>query len=245
MAVDLDNLAGHVGEVLRETRRFTLAIPGITITGEVLRGDHPDWKQHLLDLQAERPEVQRQRRVVNERVFAGLEPKGFRQKKRPSETQAHQDMLAKLSAEESLQIEIYSIRDQKDGIATILLRKLEVNGETTVKRGGVEHDLTTPAGRLAFMDHETWEFMEGTEKKELSIPVYKEDSEPDGFGERERNELGGWNFGDAIAKSVIQEADDLAAFVENRRAEVLDSSSATSTGSIESGSPSPLENVEQ
>jgi hypothetical protein len=237
MALDLDNLAGHVGEVLREVRPFTLAIPGIVITGEVLRGDHPDWKQHLLDLQAERPEVKRQRKVVNERVFSGLEPKGFRQKKKPSETQAHQEMLAKLSEEETLQIEVYTIRDQKDGIATILLKKLEVNGETTVRRGGVEHDLSTPAGRLAFMDHETWEFTEGTERKELSIPVYK-DGEPDDFGERERNELGGWNFGDAIAKSVLQEADDLAAFVEKRKADVLDSSGATSTGVFESGSPS-------
>lgn len=237
MAFDLDNLRGHVGEVLRETRPFTdpWKIPGITITGEVLRGDHPDWKQHLLDLLAARPEAQRQRRVVNERVFSGLAPKGFRQKKAVSDGEAHQQMLEKLSEEETLQIEIFNLREQKNGIAAILLKKLAVNGETEFVQGGKTYDLTTVEGRAAFMDHETWEFEEGGEKKELSIPVYKAGAGEDKWGEREKNDLGGWNWGDAVAKMVLNESDDLAAFVEERKAEVLDRSRGTSNGPSEIG----------
>lgn len=244
MAQNMDDLAGLVGEVLCETRPFedSWQIPGFKITGVVLRGDHPDWRQHVLDLQASRPEAQRTRRVVNERIFQGLAPRGFRQSKKLSEAEAHDRMLGKVAESERLQIDIFSLREQKEGIAAILCRDLKVNGESVVTRGGASHDLSTPPGRLSFFSHALWE-IEDDGKKELVVPVYRKDAAGalvlDDTGEPIKNDLGGWNLGDAVAQLVVQEADNLVAFVATRKADALERSEDISTGTSASGTRSP------
>lgn len=245
MPMNLDNLGGFLGaEVLKETREFedTWNLPGLKVTGVVLRGDHPEWRQHLMDLQQQRPEQKRTRRLVNERIFSGLAPKGFKQSKKLSEGEAHERMIGKLAEEERLVVDTFSLREQKPGIASILCKRLEVNGETLVKRNGKELDLTTPEGREAFMDHEMWLTPEG----ELSIPVYQKgpDGEPllDEFQEPIPLDHGGKNLGDAIAALLVEQAEDLAKFVEKRRAEALDLSGAASNGPTESGSVVHLQN---
>lgn len=245
MAQNMDDLAGLVGEVLCETRAFedSWQIPGFKVTGVVLRGDHPDWRQHVLDLQAGRPEAQKTRKVVNERIFQSLAPKGFRQSKKLSEAEAHERMLGKVAEAEKLQIDIFALREQKEGIASILCRDLKVNGESIVTRGGVSHDLSTADGRRSFFSHTTWEFNhDGGAKKELAVPVYRKDAADelvlDDTGEPIKNDLGGWNLGDAVAQLVVQEADNLVAFVATRKADALEQSGGTSTGPSASGTPS-------
>lgn len=248
MAANLDSLGGLVGEIILESRSFTdsWGIPGLVITGQVLRGNHPDWQQHLMDLAASKPESVRSREIMNARIFSGLAPKGFRQKKKLSEEEAHAKMLGKLAEQEKLQISVFALREQKKGIASILCLKLAVNGETVVERGGVSHDLTTAAGRESFLNHETWEFEDGGQRKEVSIPYYRKGAdgelELDAFDEPVKQDLGGWNLGDAIAQLCVQESDDLAAFAEVRKADALGQSNDTAGGSITTGSDGPSAN---
>lgn len=240
--MNLDNLNGLVGAIILESRSFkdSWGIPGLEISGTVLRGNHPDWQQHLMDLAASKPESVRSREVMNERIFSGLAPKGFRQKKKVSEEEAHARMLNRLAEQEKLQTGVMSLREQKAGIAQILCRGLAVNGEAVVTRDGVSHDLATPEGRLSFLDHRTWEFEEDGQRKEVSIPYYRKQADGsldlDTFDEPVKQDLGGWNLGDAVAQLLIQEAEDLAAFAEVRKADALGPSSGTAAGSTTTGS---------
>jgi hypothetical protein len=240
--MNLDNLNGLVGEIILESRAFedSWGIPGLTITGQVLRGNHPEWQQHQMDLAASKPESVRSREIMNARIFSQLAPKGFRQKKKLSEEEAHANMLGKLAEQEKLQTAVNSLREQKAGIASILCLSLAVNGETVVTRGGVSHDLSTPAGRESFLSHKTWEFEQDGVRKEVSIPYYRKTAagglELDSFGEPVPQDMGGWNLGDAVAQLLIQEADDLAAFAEVRKADALGLSNDTGAGSTTTGS---------
>lgn len=247
MAMDIDNLGGHVGEVLRETREFEDPW-GWGIKGEVLRGDHPDWRQYDLELAADKPTAQKIRMATAETVFADLAPQGFRAKKKVSKGEAYDRMLRKVAEREAVTIDIFDLREKKEGIARILLKGLSFQGETVVRRGGVEYDLATPEGRLSFLNHEIWEFEEDGQTKTNAVPVYKrgEDGqiETDSYGEPVENILAGWNIGDAIAQYAVQESKDLAAFVDQRKGVILDRSGDTSSGFTGTGSPSQPQNDE-
>lgn len=241
----LDDLGGVIGEVIGETRSFedSWGIPGFRVTGTVLRADAPAWRQYQLEVQAARPEQVRQRELVNERIYNGLQPKGFRAGKKISEHEAHARMLGKIAQSERLLIDVFLLREQKKGLAEILCKSLRVNGDSVVTRGGVTYDLDTPAGRAAIFDHELWEVNQGGEKKELAVPVYRKG--PDGqaltddTGEPIKNDMGGWNLGDAVAQLILQEAEDLPRFVEARKADALEPSGPTSTGRSDTGPENP------
>lgn len=242
-AVDLDDLGGHVGEVLQPSRIFTDPW-GWEISGEVIRGDSTEWRQWLLEYAARQPSAAKVRRVTAETVLSDLAPTGARAKRKPSKGESYERMLRKLSEPDEVKIDVLDLRAKKAGIAEVLCRSLTFRGQKMVRRAGREFDLSTPEGRAAFLSHELWEIQgEGGETQTVSIPVYVKG--PDGepllgeFDEPIENRLGGWNVGDAIAQLIIEEAGDQAAFVAGQRAEVLDRSSATSSGSTAIGSPAP------
>lgn len=245
MASNLDDLGGVIGEVIHETRPFedSWNIPGFKVTGVVLRADAPAWRQHVLEVQASRPEQVRAREVVNERVYNGLAPKGFRAGKKLSEHEAHAKMLGKIAQSERLLIDVFLLREQKAGIASILCKELRVNGETVVTRRGVTCDLSTPEGREALFNDGLWEVSQSGEKKELAVPLYRKGTDgqvlTDDLGEPVKNDCGGWNIGDALAQLVLQEAEDLPAYVEARKSDALEPSGATSTGPSGFGFSSP------
>lgn len=244
MSANMDDLGGLIGEVIREVRPFedSWGIPSLKVTGLVLRADHPTWRQHSLEVQAARPEAVRSREVVNERVFHGIAPKGFRQAKKMSEHEAHARMLGKIAQAEKLQIDIFVLREMKAGIAAILCQDLRINGESTAQRKGVTYDLSTAKGRSAFFNHSIWEFEQDGQKKELAVPMYRKG--PDGAiatdeaGEPIKNDRGGWNLGDAIAQLIMDEAEDLSRFVEQQMAQSSENSGGISTGNTASGSAS-------
>lgn len=245
MAADLDNLGGVIGEVLGEVRDFTdpWGMPGFKVTGEVLRGDHPDWRQHELDIAASQPEYVQRQELVNERLLNPLAPKGFRQTKKLSETQAHQRLVEKTAKlDTKLKTQVFNLRDRKPGLAAILCKSLQINGETVVTRAGKTHDLSTAAGRESLLDHQTWQFEQEGEIVEATIPVFKLGpdgaKELDDFGEPVRNECAGWNIGDALAWLIENEADDTEKFVKKRKAALLEPSVGTATGTTASGSQS-------
>lgn len=245
MPSNLDDLGGVIGEVIGETRAFEdpWNIPGFRITGTVLRADAPAWRQYALEVQAARPEQVRARELVNERIYHGLAPKGFRASKKVSEAEAHAQMLGRMAKSERLLIDVFLLREQKKGLAGILCKSLRVNGESVVTRGGVTCDLDTPEGREAFLSHELWEVTQGGEKKELAIPLYRKNADGatavDEFGEPVKNDCGGWNLGDAVAQLILQEAEDLPKFVEARKADALEQSADIWTGRSDTGPASP------
>lgn len=245
MALDLDDLGGHVSEVLRDTRDFEDPW-GWGIQGTVLRGDHPDWRQFNLDHDADRPVAEKVRRVTAENVFSDMAPTGFRRAKKPTKGEAYNRMIQKLSEKDEIKIDIFDLRERKDGIATILCKALSFKGETIVRRRGKEFDLSTPDGRAQFFDHSLWDREENGEKKTDSVPVYERTAEGetklDDNGDPIEQRLGGWNIGDALAQLIVDESKDLAAFVEVRKAAVLDRSGSTSNGSTVTGSPLPPTN---
>lgn len=240
---NLDDLGGIIGEVIGEVRGFADSwdMAGLHITGEVLRADHPTWRQYGLDFEASRPEARQSRELVHERLLNPLAPKGFRQSKKLSEPEAHRRLVGKVAGLERLQIDVFRLREQKPGIAEILCKSLVVNGEPVAKRRG-EHDLTTAAGRASFMDHRLWEVEMDGMQKEICVPFYQTNADGavilDDDGEPIKNDFGGWNLGDAMAALIVQEAEDLPRFVEARKADALEVSGDRSIGPSESGSAS-------
>jgi len=243
MALNMDNLAGAAGEILGEERAFEddWGMPGLKITGVVLRADHPDWQQHLMDLASGRPEAKHAREVVNERIYAPLAPKGFRRSK-ATEGEAHARMLKELTETERLKIAVFALRDQKSGIARLLCRSLRINGEREIQRGGQTFDLGTAEGRERFLNHETWESEEGGEKVEFAVGLYQQkgggERMLDDQGEPIRNREGGWNFGDGLASLILRQAEETEKFVRTRKADALEPSGASSTSSSGFGSRS-------
>lgn len=243
MALNMDNLAGAIGEILGEERHFedTWGMEGLKVTGTVLRADHPEWQQHLMDLANNRPEAKKTREVVNTRIFSGLAPKGFRRAKQ-TEAEAHAEMLRKVGEGERLRIAVFTLREQKGGIAAHLCRDLKINGEHEISRGGTTYDLSTVEGRLGILNHEIWEFEQDGGKVEVTVGLFQRG--PDGEfvkdeqGEPIRNHEGGWNLGDALASLIVREAEDTAKFVRVRKADALEQSGASSIGPTGSGSPS-------
>lgn len=241
MAFDMDNLAGVAGEVIQEVRDFEddWGWPGFKVTGRVLRADHPDWKQHVFDVAANRPEAVATREAVNDRVFHNMAPKGFRRGAK-TENEAHARMLRKVAENEKLITEVMSVRELKGGIAALLCHDLRINGETTIRRKGREYDLSTVEGRLAVFDHALWEDTRDGEKVEVAVPVFKKhgDGRPqlDAEGEPVRNTLAGWNLGDALAALIRNSAEETEAFVRKRKAAVLEPLGGTATGITGSGS---------
>ena len=248
MAIDMDNLGGHLGEVLKERRDFTdpWGLPGFTFTGTVRRGDSIEWRQYEMDLLGNSPDQIKARELLNARIYQGLAPKGFRAPKKLSEGEAHQRMLGQMAQEQKLEVDTIALRRKKHGIAFLLCEKLALNGETVVKRAGRDYDLATPAGREAFFDHEIWTSAGPDGPVEMSVPLYKRGADGevllDEYDSPIEQEFGGHNFGDALAELVLSEANDVARFSQQRKAESLDVSSAASNGSSATGSPSLPQN---
>lgn len=246
MAQDLDNLGGHVGEVLLKERPFEDPW-GWGITGVVRRIDDPEYRQAELELAATKPDAHKLRLATAENIFSDLKPDGFRQGKKLSKREAYERMVRKAAEPGEVVIDLLDLREKKPLIARLLCRTerkgvapLMFRGESIVRRNGKEFDLSTPEGRLSLMDHTLWEideFMEDT------TPLFKHgpdgELELDDYGEPIEHVLGGRNVGDALAYLLLREAKDLAAFVDHRSKEVLEKSSATSNGFTGTGSASP------
>lgn len=248
MAVDMDDLGGHVAEVLLTERRFEDPW-GWGIAGIVRRIDDPEYKQFELEIASNKPDAQKMRRGVAEAIYADFRPdNGFRSGKKLSKREAYERMVSQAAEKGEVVIDLYDLREKKEGIARILCRELSFKGETLVRIQGKEFDLSTPEGRAGLMDHRLWEFQEGGVTKEKTTPLYKRrpdgELETDDYGEPVEQILGGQNIGDALARLVLREAKDLSAFVEQRKAEVLDSSGGIQSGSTETGFPSPSDNAE-
>jgi hypothetical protein len=249
MAQDLDNLGGHVGEVLLKERPFTDPW-GWNITGIVRRIDDPDYRQAELELNAAKPDAHKLRLATAENIFSDLRPDGFRQGKKLTKREAYERMVRKAAEPGEVVIDLLDLREKKPLIARLLCRTdrkgaapLMFRGESIVRRNGKEFDLSTPEGRLGLMDHTLWEFQEGDEVKEHTTPLFKRgpdgELELDDYEEPIEHILGGKNVGDALAYLLLREAKDLASFVDQRGKEVLEPFGATSTGSTATGSPSP------
>lgn len=246
MAFDMDHLGGHVTEVLRDTR--PIEDPwGFGIKAEVLRYDHPEWRKFELDTAAGKPGAERIRRVTAEAAFSDLAPSGYRKTKKLSKGEAHQKMIRQLSQKDEVTTDIEDLREKKGGIARFLCKSMTVQGDTTVRAGGQEHDLNTPEGRESFMLYTVYEFQQDGETKTRAIPVYKRgddgEIELDEFDEPIEVRWGGWNTGDAIAAWLVDEAKDLAAYVDNVKAVALEPSNDTSSGSTGTGFPAEPTNA--
>lgn len=252
MAQDLDNLAGHVGEVLLKERRFEDPW-GWGIAGIVRRIDDPEYKQAELEFLANKPDAQKQRLALAENIFSEHRPDGFRQGKKPSKRESFERMVHQAAAPGEILTDVLDLRQRKPMIARLLCRTesnaspLTFRGDPVVRYKGQEFDLSTPEGRLGFMNHEIWEFKEGDQAKEQTSPMYKRlangELELDQYGDPIEHVLGGINWGDALAYLLLREAKDLAAFAVKRDGQVLDLSTPISDGSTETGSasPSPLD----
>jgi hypothetical protein len=245
MAFDLDNLGGLVSEVLRDTR--VVEDPwGFGIKAVVLRADHPDWKKYELDVAADMPVSERYRRVTAEYLVPD-EVAGFRKKKQLSKGEVRRQMVTKLSEKDEPTTEVEYIRSVKQGLAEILIKSLSIKGETTVRLDERHIDLTSAEGRAEFLDHTLFEFAENGETKTKAIPVYKRKAdgelEQDSLGDPVENHLAGWNTGDAIAAMLLDEAREVAAFVEKRKGDALEPSEPTRIGSTEIGFPGSLRSV--
>lgn len=243
MALNMDNLAGVAGEVIGEVAPFEddWGWPGIKVTGLVLRADHPKWKEYTFGVAASRPEAVKTREAVNARVFHGLAPKGFR-KQAKTEGEAHQRMLRQVAENERLITDVMLVRELKPGLAALLCKELRINGEAQVIRNGVTYDLDTIEGRLAILNHATWESELDGEKVEVALPVHRQNGsgpEVDAAGEPVRNTYAGWNFGDALAARIRDCAEETERFVRCRKADALEPSGAMSAGPSGSGSTFP------
>lgn len=243
MAFDFDNLAGVAGAVIQDVRDFedNWGWPGVKVTGRVLRADHPDWKQHVFDVSASRPEAQATREAVNDRIFHGIAPKGFR-KGAKTENEAHARMLRKVAENERLVTDVTAVRELKGGIAALLCKDLRINGETIIKRNGQEYDISTVEGRIAVFDHRLWEFEREGKPVHIAVPIHRMNGsgpELDSEGEPVRNALAGWNLGDALAALIRDEAELTEKFVLSRKADALEPSGGISNGPSDTGSTSP------
>lgn len=242
--LDLDNLEGFTGDVLLAARPFTDPW-GWAIAGIVLRGDSPEWRQFTLDVEADKPAAAKVRQATAENIFSDMAPQGFRQGKKLSKTEAYKRMVRQVAARDEVKIDILDLRDKKSGIAQILCLSLTFRGQSIVRRRGIEFDLSTPAGRMAFMDHQLWESppgQDGGAKTAFTVPVFKRgpagetllDSEQEPI---ENDYLPGWNLGDALAQLIVDESKNLSAFVEVQKAAVQGESKPISAGSTGTGFP--------
>lgn len=233
MAHSIDDLNGHMVEVLREKREFTDPW-GLGISGVITRGDNIAWTRYLLKLNQDSEDFKKIRLATAESFVADVAPDGFRAGKKLSKAEAHRRMVVKIAEPSEPVVTLEAIRDQKPGIAEHLLLSLTYKGETRPVIKGETFDLTTPSGRAAFMDHELWCFEEDGESLEFAVPLNAR--EPDENGDPVENFAGGMNFGDAVAKLSIREANDQASFVWKRKAKLVEPSAGTATGTTGSGS---------
>lgn len=235
MAFDLDNLGGHLAEVLLKTR--TITDPwGWGITAEITSSGSPEWRQYELDMAADTPGSAKVRRIAAERAAESFEVAGFRKTKALTAGEKKKKLVDQLSEKGELVLDLFDLRKKKEGIARIIITKM---GGLT--KGGQPVDLSTPEARLAVMEHGQYEFTEGGELKQHTIPVHQRDAAGnvllDSAGEPLENPYGGMNIGDALAQWPLDEAGETALFVEKRRADALEVSGSGSTGSIAIGFP--------
>lgn len=235
MSFDLDNLEGHLGEVLLNTR--TITDPwGFGITAEITSANAPEWRQYELELAANSPGSEKIRRAAAQSAVAALDVSGFRKVKALSAGERRKKMEDELAKPGEVTIDIVDLRKKKGGIARIIVKSMD-----GLTRGGVPVDLSTPETRLAVMDHGQYEFTDPGDRqvKVRTIPIYQRN--PDGSekldtaGEPLDMPYGGMNVGDALAQWPLDEAGELALFVEKKRAQALEPSGPGSTGNSETG----------
>jgi hypothetical protein len=235
MAFDLDNLEGHLGEVLLNTRKITDPW-GFGITAEITSSNAPEWRQYELELAANSPGSEKIRRAAAQSAVAALDVSGFRKAKALTAGERRKKMEDELAKPGEVTIDIVDLRKKKEGIARIIVRSM---GGLT--KGGQPVDLSTAEARLKVMGHEQYEFTDSVDgqTKVRTIPMYKKkpdgSQELDGAGEPVEMPYGGMNIGDALAQWPLDEAGELALFVEQKRAQALEPSRPGSTGASGTG----------
>jgi len=237
MALDINNLDGALGEVLNSTREITDPW-GFGITAVIKSTADSEWQQWELERVANSRQAQNFRKVQARVMLPSVSNSGFRAAKKLTASQGQQLLEDEFAKPGDLKTDINTLRDRKPGIAKILLVSL-----SGITEGGQPVDLSTPELRLARLDHAAYQIKaaDGT-LQEYPAPLYRRN--PDGSKATDETgqpiELphGGKNLGDAIAFWIFGEAEDNAAFVVERKVQVLDSFRPTSTTSTETGSPS-------
>jgi hypothetical protein len=238
MAFDLDNVQGHLAEVLLNTRQITDPW-GFGITAEITSSNAPEWRQYELELAANSPGSEKIRRAAAQSAVAALDVSGFRKAKALTAGERRKKMEDELAKPGEVTIDIVDLRKKKEGIARIIVKSM-----AGLTKGGQPVDLSTPEARLRVMGHEQYEFTDTDgQTKVRTIPVYQRnpDGSPklDSADEPLETPYGGMNVGDAFAQWALDEAGELALFVEKRRADALEPSGGGSTGSSASGVESP------
>lgn len=242
---DLNNLGGVVGEILRDTR--VVVDPwGFGFRAKVLRANHDDWTKLEMELAASTPEAERVRRATAENMFADFAPTaGFRAKKKQTKAEQHRALIDTVSERGRVLTQRDLLRQKKQGIASVLAREMMFQADTSVTRNGKTWDLATAEGRLALLDHETWQRRDGAEILNEAIPAFKRDLagevELDSAGEPVPHLYAGENIGDALAQWLLDEANYLAGFSEQREGEIVRFTRPTSDGSTGTGSSAELE----
>lgn len=238
--INLDNLAGFLGQVVGDTR--SIKDPwGFGIEAVVTHTGNEDWQSFDLDRINNLPVLANQRAATADFTSADLDQgvPGFRAGRKKSQAEKVLRLRKRLSEATPLQTAVETIRSQKPGIVDHLLLELTVRGSSSVTRSGQSFDLTLPAGRLAFLAHSAWK----TEGGQLAVPPFEAgpDGTPllDGEGQPTPNRFGGENLGDAIAMWLLEEAGQTSEFVQKAKAANQGESGAISTGPIETGSSDP------
>jgi len=249
------DLNGFLGKVIPDTRR--VADPwGFGFEADILRSNHPDWLKVETERINDSPAAERTRVAVSKHSLRELAPAGFRSGRKLTAGESYQKLERAFAEKPDAQTPIETVRNQKPGIAAVLLRgaadgkggfvpHVTFRGSAIFRRNGLELDLSTVEGRLTLLDHRTWVVPgEGEE----AIPVLKADPETgepelDEAGDPIENLFGGDNVGDALARWLTNYADDLAAFQSAQKATAQGESAAVSNGSIATGSPSPSANA--
>lgn len=236
MAFDLDNLAGHLGEVLLKTRIITDPW-GFGVSAVITSSNSPEWRQYELEQAANSPGSEKIRRAAAQSAVAALDVSGFRKTKALTAGERRKKMEDELAKPGEVTIDVVDLRKKKPGIARIIFESMD-----GLTKNGQPVDLSTPEAREAVMDHTRYEFTEGGEAKVRTIPVYQKnaDGSPklDTAGEPLEMPYGGMNVGDAFAQWALDEAGEQALFVEKKRAQALEPSGPGSTGSSASGDES-------
>ena len=240
MAFDLDNVQGHLGEVLLNTREIHDPW-GFGITAVITSSNAPEWRQYELELASNSPGSEKIRRAAAQSAVAALEVSGFRKAKALTAGERRKKMEDELAKPGEVTIDVIDLRKKKEGIARIIVQSMTWPGAMS---GGKPLDLSTPEARLALMDHARYVFVDPSDgqSKQRTIPMFQKDvdglTKMDSVGEPVPMPYGGENFGDAVAQWPLDEAGELALFVEKRRADALEPSGGGSTGSSASGEES-------
>src|SRR4051812_49056059 len=171
MAFDLDDLSGHLSEVLLDTRKSEDPW-GFGISAVLHSTDSPEWRQHVLEQSTQTAGAAKVRRVIAETVSDGFAQPGFRQKKTLSAGEKKKHLEDKLSEPGEVEIDLYDLRKKKEGIARIL-----VKSATGPLKGGVPVDLSTPEKIMAFLDHEAYEINGPDGKQQKVIPLYQRNAD--------------------------------------------------------------------